>query len=62
MRKYAIQYVNVFNEGGSKIWVDDHTFDTVEEAMSTAQASVRCSQHLVKKGKVFYRIVIVEGE
>ena len=45
-----------------KRWFDSNVFDTVEEAAIAAQTAVRCSQNLIKRGVVFYRIVLSEDE
>ena len=45
-----------------KRWYDSNVFDTVEEAALAAQTAIRCSQNLIKRGVVFYRIVLNENE
>ena len=45
-----------------KHWYDDNVFDTVEAASIAAQTAIRCSQNLIKRGVVFYRIVLSEDE
>lgn len=45
-----------------KCWYDSNVFDTVEEAALAAQTAIRCSQNLIKRGIVFYRIVLDEDE
>ena len=57
--KYAIEFVNIdLTENHIiKKWCDTERFDTREDAYTAAQCAVRCSQNIIKRGLVFYRIV-----
>ena len=62
--KKRICFINVDLDSQQVIkrWFDSHVFDTVEEAAIAAQTAIRCSQNLIKRGVVFYRIVMSEDE
>ena len=60
--RFAIQFINIEPENDHiiKRWYDTERFDTREEAYASAQCAVRCSQHLIKRGQVFYRIICAD--
>lgn len=61
---YGIHFVNFDpkNNVVLKSWLDNHVFETRIEAFEAAQAAVRASQALAKRGVLYYRIVIVEAQ
>lgn len=61
---YSIHFVNFdsTNNVVLKSWFDSHVFDTSIEAFEAAQTAVRASQALIKRGVLYYRIMIVEAQ
>ena len=59
---YGIHFINFdpTNNIVLKSWLDSHVFDTRIEAFEAAQAAVRASQALIKRGVLHYMIVTVE--
>jgi len=60
--RYAIEFVNIDPAENRiiKKWCDTERFDTREDAYIAAQCAIRCSQNIIKRGQIFYRVVYAD--
>ena len=45
-----------------KSWLDNHVFSSRTEAFEAAQTAIRAFQTLIKRGELYYRIIIIKDQ